>query len=149
MKAKHQRLTLAILALVALVGAGVLAAFALQDRANYFYTPADIVAKQPPAGQAIRLGGMVEEGSIKHEADGVTVNFIVQDGSARQAVIYTGITPDLFVEGSGVVADGKLTADGMFIADSLLAKHDENYVPRELEGIDMTGNMTKTDTLVE
>lgn len=149
MKAKHQRLTLAVLALVALVGAGVLSAFALQDRANYFYTPADIVAKQPPAGQAIRLGGMVEEGSIKHEADGVTVNFIVQDGTARQAVIYTGITPDLFVEGSGVVADGKLTSDGAFVADSLLAKHDENYVPRELEGIDMTGNMTKTDTLVE
>lgn len=149
MKAKHQRLTLAVLALLALVGAGLLAAFALQDRANYFYTPADIVAKKPPAGQAIRLGGMVEEGSIQHEVDGVTVNFVVQDGKARQSVMYTGITPDLFVEGSGVVADGKLTSDGMFIADSLLAKHDENYVPRELEGIDMTGKMTKTDTLVE
>lgn len=149
MKAKHQRLTLAVLALVALVGAGLLAAFALQDRANYFYTPADIVAKKPEAGQAIRLGGMVEQGSIKHEADGVTVNFIVHDGTARQAVIYTGITPDLFVEGSGVVADGKLNGTGTFVADSLLAKHDENYVPRELEGIDMTGNMTKADTLIE
>ncbi|QTD55941.1 cytochrome c maturation protein CcmE [Parasphingorhabdus cellanae] len=149
MKAKHQRLTLAVLALVALVGAGLLAAFALQDRANYFYTPADIVAKKPEVGQAIRLGGMVEQGSIKQEADGVTVNFIVQDGTARQAVTYKGITPDLFVEGSGVVADGKLNSAGLFVADSLLAKHDENYVPRELEGIDMTGNMTKTDTLVE
>ena len=149
MKAKHQRLTLAVLALLALVGAGLLAAFALKDQASYFYTPSDIVAKKPEAGQAIRLGGMVEEGSIRHEADGVTVNFIVQDGTARQAVIYTGITPDLFVEGSGVVADGKLTGDGVFVADTLLAKHDENYVPRELEGIDMTGNMTKTETLVE
>ncbi len=149
MKAKHQRLTLAVLALVALVGAGLLATFALQDQANYFYTPSDIVEKKPVAGKAIRLGGMVEEGSIRHEEDGVTVNFIVHDGTAKQAVMYTGITPDLFVEGSGVVADGKLTSDGMFVADNLLAKHDENYIPRELEGIDMTGNMTKTDTLVE
>ncbi|MEP3226424.1 MAG: cytochrome c maturation protein CcmE [Parasphingorhabdus sp.] len=149
MKAKHQRLSLAILALVALIGAGLLAMFALQDQANYFYTPADIVAKKPAAGQSIRLGGMVEQGSIQQAADGVTVNFIVHDGSARQPVIYTGITPDLFVEGSGVVADGKLTSDGLFVADSLLAKHDENYVPRELEGIDMTGNMTPADTLVE
>ena len=149
MKAKHQRLTLAILALVALVGAGLLAAFALRDQASYFYTPSDIVAKKPEAGQAIRLGGMVEVGSIRREADGVTVNFIVQDGAARQTVIYTGITPDLFVEGSGVVADGSLDANGQFVAETLLAKHDENYVPRELEGIDMTGTPQATGTLVE
>ncbi|SIO05511.1 cytochrome c-type biogenesis protein CcmE [Parasphingorhabdus marina DSM 22363] len=149
MKAKHQRLTLALLALVALIGAGLLAAFALRDQASYFYTPSDIVAKKPEAGQAIRLGGMVEVGSIKRDADGVTVNFIVQDGDARQAVSYTGITPDLFVEGSGVVADGSLTADGQFVAETLLAKHDENYVPRELEGIDMTGTPQATGTLIE
>ena len=149
MKAKHQRLTLALLALVALIGAGLLAAFALRDQASYFYTPSDIVAKKPEAGQAIRLGGMVEVGSIKRHADGVTVNFVVQDGEARQAVSYTGITPDLFVEGSGVVADGSLTADGQFVAETLLAKHDENYVPRELEGIDMTGTPQATGTLVE
>lgn len=149
MKAKHQRLTLALLALVALIGAGLLAAFALRDQASYFYTPSDIAAKKPEAGQAIRLGGMVEVGSIKREADGITVNFIVQDGEARQAVSYTGITPDLFVEGSGVVADGSLTADGRFVAETLLAKHDENYVPRELEGIDMTGTPQATGTLIE
>lgn len=149
MKAKHQRLTLVVLALFALIGAGLLAAFALRDQASYFYTPSDIAAKKPAAGQAIRLGGMVEVGSIKREADGVTVNFIVQDGEARQAVSYTGITPDLFVEGSGVVADGSLTADGRFVAETLLAKHDENYVPRELEGIDMTGTPQATGTLVE
>lgn len=149
MKAKHQRLALAVLALVALVGAGLLAAFALQDQANYFYTPSDIVEKQPQVGQAIRLGGMVQKGSIQRADDGVTVTFTVHDGAAYQPATYTGITPDLFIEGSGVVADGKLTADGIFVADTLLAKHDENYVPRELEGIDMTGNMTKTDTLVE
>ncbi|WP_109356699.1 cytochrome c maturation protein CcmE [Sphingorhabdus sp. EL138] len=149
MKAKHQRLALAVLALVALVGAGLLAAFALQDQANYFYTPSDIVQKQPEVGQAIRLGGMVQKGSIQRADDGVTVTFTVHDGASFQPATYTGITPDLFVEGSGVVADGKLTADGLFVADTLLAKHDENYIPRELEGIDMTGNMTKTDTLVE
>ncbi len=149
MKAKHQRLTLAILALVALLGAGLLAAYALQDQASYFYTPSDIEAKKPEIGKAIRLGGMVEEGSIQKTEDGVTVNFIVHDGTSKQFVSYTGITPDLFVEGSGVVADGKMRADGTFVADTLLAKHDENYVPRELEGIDMTGKPQVAETLVE
>ncbi len=149
MKAKHQRLTLVMLALVALIGAGLLAAYALQDQASYFYTPSDIAERKPEAGQAIRLGGMVENGSIQRSGDGVTVEFIVQDGTAQQRVTYTGITPDLFVEGSGVVADGRLNADGIFIADTLLAKHDENYIPRELEGIDMTSGKHKTETLVQ
>ncbi len=149
MKAKHQRLTLAVLALVALIGAGLLAAFALKDQASYFYTPSDIATKNPEVGTAIRLGGMVEVGSVKKADDGVTVQFVVQDGTARQNVMYTGITPDLFVEGSGVVADGKLDADGLFIADTLLAKHDENYVPRELEGIDMSSTSKVEDTLVQ
>lgn len=149
MKAKHQRLTLAVLALVALMGAGLLAAYALQDQASYFYTPSDIQAKKPEIGKAIRLGGMVEEGSIEQAGDGVTVFFTVHDGTTKQPVIYTGITPDLFVEGSGVVADGKMDAKGVFVADTLLAKHDENYVPRELEGIDMTGKPQVAETLVE
>ena len=118
-------------------------------RRAIFYTPSDIQAKKPETGQAIRLGGMVEEGSIDRAKDGVTVHFIVHDGKARQAVTYTGITPDLFVEGSGVVADGKLLADGTFEADTLLAKHDENYVPRELDGIDMSGKPQVAETLVE
>ena len=149
MKPKHQRLTLAVLALVALVGAGLLAAFALRDQASYFYTPSDIVAKQPEVGTAIRLGGMVEKGSIEKAGDGVTVFFTVHDGTAKQPVVYTGITPDLFVEGSGVVADGKMDAKGVFVADTLLAKHDENYVPRELEDIDMSGGPEVAETLVE
>jgi len=149
MKAKHQRLTLAVLALVALIGAGLLAAFALQDQASYFYTPSDIAQKNPAAGTAIRLGGMVEKGSIQKAEDGVTVFFTVQDGEAKQPVMYTGITPDLFIEGSGVVADGKLDAKGLFVAETLLAKHDENYVPRELEGIDMSGKPQVAETLVE
>lgn len=149
MKAKHQRLTLVLLAVTALIGASLLAAYALQGQASYFYTPSDIAQKKPQAGEAIRLGGMVEEGSIQRGADGVTVEFIVHDGTAQQSVTYTGITPDLFVEGSGVVADGKLTDGGVFVADTLLAKHDENYIPRELEGIDMTGTQHKTETLVQ
>ena len=149
MKAKHQRLTLALLAVVALMGAGSLAAYGLKGQANYFYTPSDIVAKKPEVGQAIRLGGMVQKGSLDRAPDGVTVTFTVDDGKAQQAVLYSGITPSLFVEGSGVVADGKMMADGTFVADELLAKHDENYIPRELEGIDMSGGVKTEATLVE
>lgn len=137
MKAKHQRLILAICALAALVGAGLIAAAALRDEASYFYTPATLAKAEIPAGKAIRLGGMVQKGSVVRADDGVTVNFIVQDRDATTRVTYRGITPDLFVEGSGVVADGRLGPDGIFVADNLLAKHDENYVPRELADIDM------------
>ena len=135
LKPKHQRLVLLVIALVALVGAGLLAAWALRNQASYFYVPADIAANPPETGQAIRLGGMVENGSITTAADGVTVEFVVQDGQARVPVSYSGIVPALFVEGSGVVAEGAMRADGVFIADNLLAKHDENYMPRELEGM--------------
>lgn len=135
LKPKHQRLVLVVIALVALVGAGLLAAYALRNQASYFYVPADIAADPPAPGQAIRLGGMVENGSISTAADGVTVQFVVQDGQARVPVSYSGIVPALFVEGSGVVAEGSLGADGTFIATNLLAKHDENYMPRELEGM--------------
>ena len=92
---------------------------------------------------------MVQRGSIKREADGLTVGFIVQDRDATQRVVYKGITPDLFVEGSGVVADGRMNANGIFVADSLLAKHDENYVPRELKDIDMSTAEHSKDSLAE
>ena len=135
LKPKHQRLVLLVIALVALVGAGLLAAWALRNQASYFYVPADIAAAPPVPGQPIRLGGMVENGSIDTAEDGVTVEFVVQDGVARVPVSYTGIVPSLFVEGSGVVAEGRMREDGVFVADNLLAKHDENYMPRELEGM--------------
>lgn len=135
-KAKHQRLALLVVALVALIGAALLAAWALRNQASYFYVPSDITAKPPAVGEAVRLGGMVEKGSLKTRADGVTVDFVVGDGKARVPVTFSGIVPDLFVEGSGVVAEGSLQPDGTFKADNLLAKHDENYMPRELE--DMT-----------
>jgi cytochrome c-type biogenesis protein CcmE len=146
LKPKHQRLVLLAVALVALIGAVLLAAWALRNQASYFYVPSDIVADPPAPGQAVRLGGMVEEGSLKTRADGVTIDFVVGDGEARVPVTFAGIAPDLFVEGSGVVAEGALRADGTFEATNLLAKHDENYMPRELE--DMTAEQ-KRETIAE
>ena len=146
LKPKHQRLVLLVLALVALVGAALLAAWALRNQASYFYVPSDIAVDPPEPGQAVRLGGMVEQGSLETRADGVTIDFVVGDGKARVPVTFTGIVPDLFVEGSGVVAEGSLRPDGRFAATNLLAKHDENYIPRELE--DMTAEQ-KRQTVAE
>lgn len=149
MKPKHQRLILAAVAFVALIGAGFIAAAALREEASYFYTPTTLAQAQVEPGKAIRLGGMVQKGSIIRGSDGVSITFKVQDQEGEQNVAYRGITPDLFVEGSGVVADGRLRADGVFVADSLLAKHDENYVPRELADIDMTAAQQTEDTLTK
>lgn len=149
MKAKNQRLILAILALFALIGAGLLAASALRQEASYFYTPTTLLQAKLPEGQALRLGGMVKRGSIDRQKDGVNIKFIVQDRDNQVAVHYRGITPDLFVEGSGVVADGKLGANGVFVAENLLAKHDENYKPRELQGIDLETAMHSKDSLAQ
>ena len=135
-KAKHQRLVLVLIALAALIGAGLLAAWSLRNQASFFYLPAEMAAKPPEPDRAVRLGGMVEGGSLKTDPDGVTIRFVVGDGKARIPVLFKGIVPDLFKEGSGVVAEGKRAADGTFIADNLLAKHDEKYVPREMK--DMT-----------
>jgi len=129
---KHQRLTLVAAALLALVAAAMLAMWGLKDRAAYFYTPAEVAAGKAPPDQPIRLGGMVEKGSIAQLPDGVTVRFRVEDGDARVPVEFRGILPDLFKEGSGAVAEGRLRADGTFAADNILAKHDERYMPPEL-----------------
>lgn len=147
MKPKHQRLLLAVIALTALVGAGLIAAAALREEASYFYTPTTLAKANVAPGKAIRLGGMVQNGSIVRAADGVSITFMVQDKDQTQKVAYRGITPDLFVEGSGVVADGRLRPDGVFVAEGLLAKHDENYVPKELADIDMTAAEHTKDTL--
>lgn len=140
-KAKHQRLVLVIVALTALIGAALLAAWALRSQASYFYLPAEMAGNPPAADRAVRLGGMVEAGSLKTEADGVTIRFVVTDGKARIPVRFKGIVPDLFKENSGVVAEGKREADGTFVADNLLAKHDEKYVPREMK--DMTAGQAR------
>ncbi len=132
LRPKHQRLVLASLALAALVGAALLAMVGLKDRAAYFVTPSDLAAHKVAPGEAARLGGMVVKGSLHHEADGVTIDFTVSDLKRATPVRFRGITPALFREGSGVVAEGRLAANGLFVADNFLAKHDERYMPPQL-----------------
>ena len=131
-RSKHQRLVLVLLAMAALIGAVLLAMWGLQDRAAYFMTPQDIAAGRAVAGQPIRLGGMVQPGSVDKQPDGVTVAFTVFDGPATVPVRFRGILPDLFKEHSGVVAEGSLGRDGVFVADNILAKHDERYMPPQM-----------------
>ena len=131
MKPKNQRLVLVIAAAVAVLAAVLLAMWGLKDRAAYFYTPADIAAGRAADGKAMRLGGMVETGSVQKQPDGVSIRFTVVDGEARTPVAYRGIVPDLFREGSGAVAEGRLER-GTFVADTILAKHDERYMPPQL-----------------
>jgi len=127
---KHQRLVLVLAVFGALIAAALLAMWGLADRAAYFRTPADIVAGKAGEGEAIRLGGMVEQGSLK-ELGGTSVGFIVTDGAAKVPVTFRGILPDLFREGSGMVAEGRMER-GTFVADMILAKHDERYMPPQL-----------------
>lgn len=117
---------------VGILGCAVfLVLFALRDYTVGFHFPKDIVAKQIPAGRRIRLGGIVADGSLKR-GEGLTVQFAITDKVKTIPVSYTGILPDLFREGQGVVAEGKLDGDGRFVADFVLAKHDENYMPPEV-----------------
>ena len=134
MKAKNQRLTLLVVAIAAVLGAVLLAMSALKDQAAYFYAPGDVAREGPPVGRAVRIGGMVEAGSVKRGGDGVTVEFLVRDETPHKIrVRFTGILPDLFREKSGVVAEGRFQAGGLFVADAILAKHDETYMPPQLD----------------
>ncbi len=133
MKAKHQRLILALAAVVAIGGSSVLAMSALKDQASYFYTPGDVARMGIPHGRVVRLGGMVPAGSLVRAPDGVTINFAVKDEAGQIPVRFKGIVPALFREGSGVVAEGTFEG-GTFVASNLLAKHDENYKPPKAMG---------------
>jgi cytochrome c-type biogenesis protein CcmE len=134
MKPKNQRLSLLILAIVAVLAAILLAMSALKDRASYFYAPGDLAGQTLPVDKAVRIGGMVKKGSVRHLKDGVTIDFIVRDETTSTIrVRFRGIPPDLFQEDSGVVAEGKFRPDGLFVADEILAKHDENYMPPQLD----------------
>jgi len=104
----------------------------LADRAAYFVTPSDIAAGKASPDKAMRLGGMVVKGSLKRDADGFTIRFLVSDTKKTTPVVYRGITPDLFREGSGVIAEGRLDPNGLFVADTILAKHDERYMPPQM-----------------
>ena len=134
MKAKNQRLTLLVLAVAAVLGAVLLAMSALKDQAAYFYTPGDVAREGVPLGRAVRVGGMVQAGSLERAADGVTLHFLVKDETPHKIrVRFRGIVPDLFKENSGVVAEGRFEGSGLFVADNILAKHDENYMPPQLD----------------
>ena len=143
MKPKNQRLVLVVAAVAALIAAVLLAMWGLRSQASYFYTPADIAAGKAREGEGMRLGGMVERGSIRHLPDGVTIRFAVTDGKSQTPVVFRGIPPDLFREGSGAVAEGHLQ-DGTFVADTILAKHDERYMPPQLGNLSAEHKAGKT-----
>ncbi len=128
---RNKRIGLIVGGAVLLGGAGLLVSNALQRNISYFYTPSEVIEAELTANTRIRLGGMVEDGSIQ-SSDDVQTTFSVTDGAQRIIVSYSGILPDLFREGQGVIAQGRMQADGSFIADTILAKHDENYIPKEL-----------------
>ena len=131
MKPRHQRMV-AIAAGVTLIAVAVaLVLNALQGNVAFFFSPSEVAEKKAPLEKTFRVGGMVEKGSVKRLPDGLTVQFIVTDTAKTVPVSYTGILPDLFKEGKGVVAQGKLGPDGVFRASEVLAKHDENYMPPE------------------
>jgi cytochrome c-type biogenesis protein CcmE len=122
-----------ILAILAGVGIALaLALSALQQNINLFYTPTQIANGEAPQDTRIRAGGLVEEGSVKRSGDSLQTDFVVTDGVKSVTIRYSGILPDLFREGQGIVAMGKLDADGLLVADEVLAKHDENYMPPEV-----------------
>lgn len=129
MKPRHKRFAIVIGALAVISIAAVLALNAFRSNLVFFFTPTQIAAGEVPKDRAFRVGGLVKEGSLTR--NDITARFIVTDTAREVAVSYTGILPDLFKEGKGVVAQGKLGADGTFVASEVLAKHDENYMPPE------------------
>jgi len=131
MKPRHKRLALVGVGIALLVGAVLLVLNAFQSNLVFFYSPTQVAAREAPQGKPFRIGGLVQAGSLRRGADGVSVSFVVTDTATSITVAYTGILPDLFKEGKGVVAQGALGADGVFHAREVLAKHDENYMPPE------------------
>ena len=131
MKARHRRFAWIAAGLVAIGAAVGLVLNAFQSNLVFFYSPSQVLSKEAPVGRPFRIGGMVESGSLVREKDSLTVRFVVTDTAQNVTVRYTGLLPDLFKEGKGVVAQGSLGADGVFHATEVLAKHDENYMPPE------------------
>ncbi|HEX6284080.1 MAG TPA: cytochrome c maturation protein CcmE [Pyrinomonadaceae bacterium] len=137
MKRRHKRIALILVGLAGLSLATFLALSAFQENLVFFFSPTQVAAKEAPVNRTFRIGGLVQDGTLKREADGLTVRFTVTDTAASIPVVYKGILPDLFKEGRGCVAQGKIGPDGVFQAEQVLAKHDENYMPPEAgEAID-------------
>lgn len=131
MKPRHKRFAFIAVALAAVGLAVGLVLYALRGNVNLYFTPTQVFDNQVPKGRSFRIGGLVEKGSVKRETDGLTTNFVITDMYKEIPVVYKGILPDLFKEGKGVVAEGKMEAGGVMVADQVLAKHDENYMPPE------------------
>ncbi|MEO8166392.1 MAG: cytochrome c maturation protein CcmE [Betaproteobacteria bacterium] len=131
MKPRHKRIALIVAGLAILGIAATLVLNAFRSNLVFFFTPTQVATHEAPQGRNFRIGGLVEQGSVKRQPDGVTVRFVVTDTVKSVPVLFTGILPDLFKEGKGVVAQGKLSVDGVFKASEVLAKHDENYMPPE------------------
>jgi cytochrome c-type biogenesis protein CcmE len=132
MTRKRKRLLVVLLGLGLLGVASALVLFAFNDNLVFFMSPSDLAAKGAPETRRLRLGGLVENGSVAREADGRTIDFKVTDGAKAVPVVFSGVLPDLFREGQGVVVEGALRKDGVFKADTVLAKHDERYMPPEV-----------------
>jgi cytochrome c-type biogenesis protein CcmE len=143
MKARQQRLVLILIALAALGLATYLVLNALGGNLSYFFSPTEVIEGKAPTDRIFRLGGMVQADSVARAEGDLTVTFTVTDHHKSIPVAYTGILPDLFAEGQGMIAQGKMNADGVFIADEVLAKHDENYMPPEVAAAMDAGQKAK------
>jgi len=143
---RKRRRMIAVLAGLAMLGiATALVLLAFQDNLVFFYSPSDLAEKHVPQGRQLRIGGLVEDGSVARADDGKTVHFKVTDGSKDVGVTFVGVLPDLFREGQGVVVEGALGADGTVRAASVLAKHDEKYMPREVvDALKKSGHWQET-----
>lgn len=130
---RRKRLALVLFLVLGVGTAVILAMFALQQNINLYYSPTDVAAGKAPKGKTMRLGGMVVAGSVKRLKDGVTIEFDVTDTAKKATIRYKGLLPDLFREGQGIIAEGKFNPDGVFVAHEVLAKHDERYVPPEVQ----------------
>lgn len=131
MKPRQKRAMFIVVGLAGVGLAVLLVLNALKDNVSLYFTPTQVMNNEAPHGRSFRIGGLVQEGSVQRERDGLTVNFIITDTVKSLPVIYKGILPDLFKEGKGVVAQGTMEADGLMHAEEVLAKHDENYMPPE------------------
>lgn len=147
MKRRHKRVAFIVAGLSALGIAAYFVASAFRSNLVFFFSPTQVAAKEAPVNRTFRIGGLVQEGTLKRDQDGLTVRFTVTDTAASIPVLYKGILPDLFKEGRGCVAQGRVGSDGVFYAESVLAKHDENYMPPEAgEAIDKAKHVQKAAT---
>jgi cytochrome c-type biogenesis protein CcmE len=150
MTARQRRMVLVGLILLGVAGAVTFALTAFKENMLYFYTPSDLTAGKAPQNRSFRLGGMVTEGSFKREPGSLTAQFVLTDYANNVTVSYTGVLPDLFREGQGIVARGRLTDDGQFVAEEVLAKHDENYMPPDVaEALAKQGDKRVTKPIPE